>query len=361
MRRIWRPKPDAPDPDAPPSKLGGELGNFRGSSGEFEETARSMIHSERSYSAISMKAPTVSPFDLDAYLDNQSRLIDEALTSYLGQFPPNEQTLFGALHYAVFPGGKRIRPILTLAAGELFGGEPKILLPFACAVEMIHAYSLIHDDLPALDNDDLRRGQPTAHKVFGEGMALLAGDGLLTEAFHIISAPELLERLPEAKVLTALHELSRAAGVVGLVGGQAFDLEAENRTVDIEAVELIHARKTGALLHASVRLGAQIAGAGRGELASICRYGKSLGLAFQIADDVLDAEGGTVAGEGAESGRNEKRKATYPAVAGIVESRARLRELLSLCEEALASFGARAAALRAIAAHVAGRALSSET
>jgi geranylgeranyl diphosphate synthase, type II len=314
-----------------------------------------MLHCQRTFSAVSMKAPTVSSFDLDAYLGKQSRLIDEALKSHLGQFPAGSQTLFAALHYGVFPGGKRIRPILTLAAGELFGGEPKILLPFACAVEMIHAYSLIHDDLPALDNDDLRRGQPTAHRVFGEGMALLAGDGLLTEAFRIISAPELLEQLSAAKLLNALHQLSYAAGVCGLVGGQAFDLEAENRTVDIAAVELIHARKTGALMHAAVRLGAEIAGAGGEELESVCRYGENFGSAFQIADDILDAQGGTGVGKGAESGRNEKRKATYPAVAGMGESRARLRELLNRCDEALAPFGARAAGLKAIAAHVAGR------
>jgi geranylgeranyl diphosphate synthase type II len=197
---------------------------------------------------------------------------------------------------------------------------------------MIHAYSLIHDDLPALDNDDLRRGLPTAHKVFGEGMALLAGDGLLTEAFHVISAPELLRDLPAAIVVQVIHELSRAVGVLGLVGGQAFDLEAD---------------------------GAQVGGARGDDLSAISHYGEYLGLAFQIADDILDAQGETAAGEGAESGHNEKSKATYPAVVGIVQARERLVELSRLCADALAPFGSKAAALRAIAEHVSERAIKS--
>jgi geranylgeranyl diphosphate synthase, type II len=320
---------------------------------------QSMIHYSGSLAAATMESTPVITFDFDAYLRKQSGIIDEALESYCEKYPADSQTLFRALRYGIFPGGKRIRPILTLAAGEMFGAAPKILLPFACAVEMIHAYSLIHDDLPALDNDDLRRGEPTAHKVFGDGMALLAGDGLLTEAFHLISAPELLEDLPAAKVLAVLHELSGAAGVLGLVGGQACDLEAESREVDLAAVELIHRRKTGALLLAAVRIGAEIAGAREDDMSRLSRYGESLGLAFQVADDILDAQGETAAGEGAESGRNELRKATYPAVIGVARSKARLETLLRRCREALAPFGARAAALAAIAAHVAERAIQS--
>lgn len=308
-----------------------------------------------------MESTPVSSFDLDAYLRKQSGLIDDALERYFKKFPAEAQTLFRALRYGIFPGGKRIRPILTLAAGELFGAAPKILLPFACAVEMIHAYSLIHDDLPALDNDDLRRGVPTAHKVFGDGMALLAGDGLLTEAFHLISAPELLRDLPAATVLEVLHELSSAAGVLGLVGGQACDLESESREVELAAVEFIHRRKTGALLLAAVRIGAEIADARGEDLTRISRYGEYLGLAFQIADDILDAQGETAAGEGAESGRHEIRKATYPAVIGVARSKARLEELLRRCLDALAPFGARSAALAAIAAHVAGRAIQTNS
>jgi geranylgeranyl diphosphate synthase type II len=304
-----------------------------------------------------MEPNSANPFDLDDYLRRQSSLVDEALQVHFKQYPGDSQTLFRALRYGVFPGGKRIRPILTLAAGEIFGTKPKDLLPFACAVEMIHAYSLIHDDLPALDDDDLRRGVPTAHKVFGEGMALLAGDGLLTEAFHVVSSPEAARDLSAAVVLRVIHELSHSVGVLGLVGGQAFDLEAENKDVDLATVELIHVRKTGALILASLRIGAQIGGARAEELSAISRYGEYLGLAFQIADDILDAQGETAAGEGAESGHHEKNKATYPAVVGIVQARERLVELSRLCFDALAPFGPKAVALRSIARHVVERAV----
>jgi geranylgeranyl diphosphate synthase type II len=318
-----------------------------------------MVHCPNISAATFMDSNPVNPFGLDVYLRHQSSLIDEALEEHLKQYPGESQTLFRALRYGIFPGGKRIRPILTLAAGEIFGAKPENLLPFACAVEMIHAYSLIHDDLPALDNDDLRRGLPTAHKVFGEGMALLAGDGLLTEAFHVVSNPEAARDLPAAVILRVIHELSRAVGVLGLVGGQAFDLEAENRDVDLATVELIHVRKTGALILASVRIGAQVGGARVEELSAISRYGEYLGLAFQIADDILDAQGETAAGEGAESGHHEKNKATYPAVVGIVQARERLMELSRLCVDALAPFGSKAVALRAIAGHVSERAIKS--
>ncbi|HVO95180.1 MAG TPA: farnesyl diphosphate synthase [Terriglobales bacterium] len=304
-----------------------------------------------------MTPDSPSSFDLDAYLNRQCGVIDAALRGYLDNFPGDSATIFRALRYGVFPGGKRIRPILALAAGEVFGVAPEKIMPFACAVEMIHAYSLIHDDLPALDDDDLRRGEPTAHKVFGEGMALLAGDGLLTEAFHVISDPELIRQIPAATILQVIHELSRAVGVLGLVGGQALDLEAENRPVDLATVEFIHVRKTGALLLASLRIGAQIATASVEELTRISRYGEYLGLAFQIADDILDFHGEAAVGEGAESGRKEKRKATYPSVVGIVQARDRLQELLTLCLAELALFGARATPLRALARHVVMRAV----
>jgi geranylgeranyl diphosphate synthase type II len=238
----------------------------------------------------------------------------------------------------------------------MFGAKQKEIMPFACAVELIHAYSIIHDDLPAMDNDDLRRGEPTAHKVFGEGMALLAGDGLLTEAFHLISGPE-VRRLPAELVLRLIHELSHAAGVAGLVGGQAVDLESENKDVDLATVEYIHVRKTGALILAALRIGAEIAGAKTGELRRLSKFGEYLGLAFQIADDVLDNIGETIAGEGAESGRNELKKATYPSVVGIVQANERLQELLKLCDRELVSFGESAAPLRAIAKHVIARAV----
>jgi geranylgeranyl diphosphate synthase type II len=245
---------------------------------------------------------------------------------------------------------------LTLAAGEAFGGKQKQLLPFASAMEMIHAYSLIHDDLPAIDNDDLRRGVPAAHKVFGEGMALLAGDGLLTEAFHLMSSPQVVRSLPARRILELIREISHASGVAGLVGGQALDLEAESKEADLATVEYIHVRKTGALILAAVRVGALVAGAKPAPLRRISRFGEILGLAFQIADDVLDAEGHPAAGEGTESARNERKKATYPSVVGLAQARERLRELHQQCVKELAPLGGRARPLREIAGYIVTRA-----
>jgi geranylgeranyl diphosphate synthase type II len=296
--------------------------------------------------------------ELEDYLNQRRTEIDRALERSLKLYRGQTQSIIRAMRYGLFPGGKRIRPILTLAAGELFGGKQKELLPFACAVEMIHAYSIIHDDLPALDDDDLRRGEPTAHKVFGEGMALLAGDALLTEAFHLISGPQMTRVLPAGLVLQLIHDLSHAAGVAGLVGGQAVDLETENTDVDLAMVEYIHVRKTGALILASVRIGAQIARAKPSDLRRISRYGEYLGLAFQIADDILDAVAGeTGAGEGLESAHNEKKKATYPSIVGIVQATERLQELQKQCSRELAPFGESGEPLKAIARHVIARAI----
>ena len=282
--------------------------------------------------------------------------MDRALKRYIKGLQGHSHAIWRAMRYGLFPGGKRIRPILTLAAGELFGGKRKDLLPFACAIEMIHAYSLIHDDLPALDDDDLRRGEPTAHKVFGEGMALLAGDGLLTAAFHLLSAPEQMKSLAPKLVLELIHEIGHAVGMAGLVGGQAFDLEAEDKEIDLAMIEYIHVRKTGALILASVRTGARVAGAGSADLRRISRYGEFLGLAFQIADDIMDAQG-EEAEERRESGRKEQKKATYPAVVGVVAAKERLKELLHQSEKQLSPFGGAAEPLRAIARYVGRRAL----
>ena len=296
-------------------------------------------------------------FDLEKYLRLRRALIDKALERHFRGQPGHSHSLWKAMRYALFPGGKRIRPILTLAAGELFGGKAKSLLPFACAAEMIHAYSLIHDDLPALDDDDLRRGEPTTHKVFGEGIALLAGDGLLTEAFHAMSAPWVKCALPAGLVLQLIDEFSHAAGVAGLVGGQAFDLEAEESEVDIAAVEYIHVRKTGALILASIRAGAQIGGAKPADLRRVSRYGELLGLAYQIADDILDAHGAAAKNERGESGRKERKKATYPSVVGLAQARERLGELYRQCLKELAHYGPAAEALRAMTRYILGRAL----
>jgi len=296
-------------------------------------------------------------FDLESYLRSRTAAVDRALDGYLKRYAERSGTIWKAMHYGLFPGGKRIRPILVLAAGELFHGRRSALLPFACAVEMVHGYSLIHDDLPALDNDDLRRGEPTNHKVFGEGIALLAGDGLLTEAFRVMSGPEAVKFVAADLVLKLINELAHAVGVAGLVGGQAFDLEAERRAVDIGVVEYIHVRKTGALIRASLRLGAQVAGAKPAELKRISRFGESLGLAFQIADDILDILGETAPGERAESGHSEWNKATFPSVIGVAAAQQRLAMLRQQCLGELTPFGAGAEPLRAITEQVVTRAL----
>lgn len=310
--------------------------------------------------AAPMNLASTDDFDLDDYLRRQSSTVDQALEIYLRKYPGAQQTIFRAMRYGVFPGGKRIRPILTLASGELFGAPANRLLPFACGVELIHAYSLIHDDLPALDDDDLRRGEPAAHKVFGQGMALLAGDGLLTEAFQLMSDKDATQGVKPELVLALIHELAHAAGVMGLVGGQALDLEAEGKEADLATVEVIHVRKTGALILAAIRIGARLGGATEIELARITRYGEFLGLAFQIADDILDARAETAASLQGETGHKEQKKATYPLVVGIVQARERLGELLQLSLFELEPFGARSLPLAAIARHVAERALSTQ-
>ncbi len=296
--------------------------------------------------------------DVHAYLKTRQGLIDRSLNQYLGACRRHPETLFKAMQYSVFSGGKRIRPILTLAAGDLFGAARSRLLPFACAVEFIHTYSLIHDDLPALDNDDLRRGKPTSHKIFGEGIALLAGDALLTEAFDLVARLKSVRSLRTQTVLDLIHELAHAAGIDGMVGGQSIDLEAENGPVDLAMVEEIHMRKTGALILVSARLGAMVGGAPARDLGKISRYGRSLGLAFQITDDLLD-----VGVEATEKARRQAQagelcKATYPSVVGIRAAKQRAEELMADCLKELKGFGKKADPLREIARYVVGQTMA---
>lgn len=300
----------------------------------------------------------MSAFDIENYLKERKSLIDRSLDRYLRESKRHPQTLYRAMHYGVFSGGKRLRPILLLAAGELFGEKDRLLLPFACALELIHTYSIIHDDLPALDNDDLRRGELANHKVFGEGIALLAGDALLTEAFHLMSRPQVIEALKPKLVLEALHEIAHAAGIGGMVGGQAVDLEAEGQEVNIATVEYIHVRKTGALILTAARVGARIGGATPKDLRRISRYGEFLGRAFQIADDILDAKGQSGGKGGTRQARDrERKKATYPSVVGLAASKARVQELLQHCLKEIELFGKDADPLRGIARYVVERAL----
>ena len=298
---------------------------------------------------------------LEPYLERRRRLIDRALERLLADHDPPPKTLGKAMAYSLFSGGKRIRPILALASGEAVGARVQRILPYACALEMIHAYSLVHDDLPAMDDDDLRRGAPTNHVVFGEAMAILAGDGLLTEAFRVMAQAALRRGQNRTVALRAIGEVAAGAGMAGMVGGQVADIEAEHRKPTRRRVEYIHTRKTGALLRASVRVGALIGGARPKQYADLDRYGAAVGLAFQVTDDVLDVEGGT-AKTGKRVGRDAALdKVTYPAALGMAKTKRYARELLDTTLGALESFGPRAEPLRQIACSVVERAVPNET
>lgn len=279
---------------------------------------------------------------LREYLKEQVQRLDAELERLApaGTEPP--EVIHRAMRYSLFAGGKRIRPVLCLeAARAVAGGEPAGIYAVAGALEMIHTYSLIHDDLPALDNDDLRRGRPTSHKVFGEAMAILAGDALLTLAF------EVLGRVGDARLVT---ELAAASGTVGgMIAGQVFDLEGEHAAPSAELLERIHRAKTGALLRASVRMGAIHAGAAAGQLDALTRYGEHIGLAFQIVDDVLDVEQSSEA-LGKTAGKDAaQHKITFPAVYGIEASKRMAEEQRRHAHEALGAFGEDARRLRELA------------
>lgn len=293
--------------------------------------------------------------NLDSYLSRRQHLIERSLEQY---FPPGEthmHRLNEAVRYSLIGGGKRLRPILLMAAAEVVEEESSDVLPFACAVEMIHTYTLIHDDLPAMDDDSLRRGKPTSHMVFGEGMAILAGDALLTEAFRIM-ARCCESRTSRGRAARAMTEIAEAAGPRGMLSGQAADLEAEKSTPNLPTVEFIHVRKTGALIRASIRSGALLAGARAEELRKLTRYGEILGVAFQVADDILDAEAPTSV-TGKVRGRDGiLQKVTYPAVLGMSEAKRRAAELLEGALVEIESFSESAEPLRQIARFIVRRA-----
>jgi geranylgeranyl diphosphate synthase type II len=289
----------------------------------------------------------LSPETARQNLEQARTLVDAELERLL---PPAEEypaSIHKAMRYSVFAGGKRLRPTVCLEAGRLFGADAKSLLPVASALELIHTYSLIHDDLPALDNDDLRRGKPTSHCVFGEATAILAGDALLTLAFEIISDAS----APSAECkLRVIHELAHAIGTQdGMVGGQVIDLETTDRTGDAATLDYIHSAKTGALIRAAVCSGAICAHAGEDDLARVTTYGEKVGLAFQIVDDLLD-----VLGSQAELGKTigkdgQQHKATYPALHGIEPSKQIASRLVEEACEALEPYGTRAQILQGIA------------
>jgi geranylgeranyl diphosphate synthase, type II len=294
--------------------------------------------------------------DLKVYLKEQCACIDEALDCFLPRETELPHSIHKAMRYSVFAGGKRVRPILMLAACQAVGGDTGRAIPAACAMEMIHTYSLIHDDLPAMDNDDFRRGNPTNHKVFGEAIAVLAGDALLTEAFKLASDPRFTDGCEPSGLLAVIHEIATCAGSYGMVGGQVADMESEGRhDIDLATVQYIHTHKTGALIKASVVAGALLGGATGQQLAAITRYGEAAGLAFQIADDILDIEG-TTEEIGKDAGSDEARgKATYPAVMGLAAAKAEAQSMMDEALRALKIFGAEADTLREIAHYIVKR------
>jgi len=286
--------------------------------------------------------------DLKAYLQDRRGLVNRALEGYLPKGRGPAFRVVEAMHYSLFAGGKRLRPILCLAGAEAVGGDPGEALPVACALEMIHTYSLIHDDLPAMDDDDLRRGHPTCHKQFDEATAILAGDGLLTEAFRIMAEAASKFEGREVMLLEVIQLIGQAAGYQGMVGGQMLDLEAEGKQVSLKELETIHRLKTGALLTASVRAGALVGGGSRAEVTVLTSYGEKFGLVFQITDDLLDVEG-----EAVEMGKSpgmdaKKGKATYPALLGVDKAREWARRLMEEAIAGLAPLGERAEPLREI-------------
>lgn len=294
--------------------------------------------------------------DIKAYMEERRKAVDAFLDGHF-QLSSEKQThfskLYEAMRYSLLAGGKRIRPVLTIAAFEACSqSDSTCALRIGSAIEMIHTYSLIHDDLPAMDNDDLRRGRPTNHKVYGEAVAILAGDSLLTEAFYAIARQKgvLAEIL-----LEIVGDIAEASGGLGMAGGQVIDLESEKRKISPVELEVLHRHKTGCLIQVSVTSGAKLGGAGKGEVAAISSYGEKIGLAFQIADDILDVEGGAQEMGKATGGDAKKEKATYPSILGLAESKRLAQDVVEQAIQSLKGFDRRAEPLREIAQYIISR------
>jgi len=286
------------------------------------------------------------------YLDERKTLVDKALQKFMPKPSGLASDVIRSMNYSLFAGGKRIRPILCIAGAEAVGGSADNVVPVACAIELIHTYSLIHDDLPVMDNDDFRRGKPTNHKVFGEAVALLAGDGLLTLAFNLMAGYGAEKEVEKKELLRVIDLIASAAGYKGMVGGQVVDITYEGKKPDPNVVEYIHRHKTAALIAASVTAGTILAGGNKDEEKSINRYGQQIGLAFQIADDILNIEGDKkVIGKGIGSDK-ERGKITYPSVFGTAESKTIQKELIKNAIDSLKRFDTRAEPLRDLARYI---------
>jgi geranylgeranyl diphosphate synthase type II len=294
-------------------------------------------------------APARPKFDLPRFLDSRTRAVNLALDGFLPPAATRPATIHRAMRYSLFAGGKRMRPALCLAAAAACGGSEASAMPLACAVECVHTYSLVHDDLPAMDDDDYRRGKLTNHKVFGEGVAVLAGDALLTQAFEIAARCRGWPRYPHREVIL---ELARAAGSLQLIAGQVADLEAEGKKISAPQLRYIHERKTSALLCASVRLGGMSANCTAAQLQALTLFGRNIGLAFQVIDDILDV---TQTSEklGKTAGKDDRaQKATYPSIVGLEKSRNIAERLTRQAFAALETFRGKAAALEALAGYL---------
>jgi len=306
-------------------------------------------------SCLILKGGIMALFDIKIYLKEKRELIDSYLKSYFNT-PSEPPVLHEAMRYSLFAGGKRIRPILALASYEVCGGDPEDIVPQAAALELIHTYSLIHDDLPAMDNDALRRGKPTNHKVFGEAMAILAGDALLTEAFFMMTkSMSNGKEIKPSSLMNAIREIALSTGAHGMVGGQAQDMLSENSEPDRDALHFIHLHKTAALITASVRMGPILTDSGEDIFKALTGYGENIGLAFQIIDDILDVEGSTEE-LGKEAGSDKKkRKMTYPSLLGIEGSRKKAQDLILTAIDALRVFSFKADPLREVAMYLMNR------
>jgi len=289
---------------------------------------------------------------VETYLHERKLLVDKALEKTMPQPSGLAGEVIASMNYSLFAGGKRLRPILCIAGAEALGGSADAVLPVACTLELIHTYSLIHDDLPAMDNDDFRRGKPTNHKVYGEAAAILGGDGLLTLAFTLMVQYGLQNSTDKGRLLRVIELISHAAGYKGMVGGQTVDISYEAKEPDPTVVEYIHRHKTGALIAAAVTAGAILAGGSEDQEKAINRYGQQIGLAFQIADDVLNIEGDKEM-MGKDIGSDHARgKMTYPSVFGLTESKRTQEQLMDSAIDCLEEFDEKAAPLRDIARYI---------
>ncbi|MBI2485741.1 MAG: polyprenyl synthetase family protein [Deltaproteobacteria bacterium] len=294
-------------------------------------------------------------FDIELYLSTRKKIIDKKLSELILVSAESMSRLKESMRYSILAGGKRLRPILCLAAGEFVGGTIEKILPISCAIEMIHTYSLIHDDLPSMDDDSMRRGMPTNHSVFGEAVAILAGDALLTDAFLMVASEGISNGLSPSLVVEVIRDISKAAGSQGMVMGQALDLALEGKEeVTLELIEEMHSLKTGALIQASVVSGARIGGATDSQLSQLRQYARFLGLSFQIIDDVLDIEGGSEIGK-ARGADARRKKATYPTLVGIKKAKETAQKLTEEAIFALKDFDEKAEPLRQLAYYLGAR------